>query len=173
VTAAKACNPADLKEETEYILLPDCIKALENTMNSSENCMSKPKCGKGTVDDGKCKYEPIGLVPDKTCDYIDFEKKVATLNKKCSNATFPGSFTYCNNLLKDSYLIALIDTLIDTNCIDYTNETACLTDGDCIWNNWNTDGVCLPAHCNEEGDCPYPYHCMQGICVPYDKHLED
>merc|ERR1712088_888935 len=101
------CNPAELKKTAKYTLLPDCIEALEDTMESSENCLSKGTCGKGDVGDGTCKYEPIGLLPDKTCDYIDFEKNVADLNKKCSNATIIGSFTYCNNLLKDSYPIAL------------------------------------------------------------------
>lgn len=106
VTAANACNPADLKNTTDYSDIDLCITALEATMNSSDNCLSKGECGAN----GTCNYEPIGMV-NRTCDYGKFDRDVANLlNKKCSNSTFVGSFTYCNNLLKDSYPIA-------SNCI--------------------------------------------------------
>lgn len=103
VTAAQACNASDLKSSDKYTRLEPCIIKLENTMDSSKNCLSKGKCG----DNGTCAYDPIGMVPDRTCDYIYFEKTVGDfLTKKCSNSTYVGSFTYCNNLLKDSYPIA-------------------------------------------------------------------
>ena len=72
-----------------------------------QNCLSRPACGKGYVGDGQCNYQSIGMVPDRNCDYIAFEKEVSELlNSKCSNSTYVGFFTYCNNLLKDSYPIA-------------------------------------------------------------------
>jgi len=104
VTAAAACNPAYLQILPAYANLSYCIGALETTMESSENCLSKGACG----DDGPCEYKPIGMVNDpRTCDYVVFGREVADrLNKYCTNSTYAGSFTYCNNLLKDSYPIA-------------------------------------------------------------------
>jgi len=57
-------------------------------------------------DDGPCDYQPIGMV-SRTCDYIDFDKEVAKrLNKNCTDSEVVGSFTYCNNLLKDNFEVA-------------------------------------------------------------------
>lgn len=99
VTAANACNAAALKNTTDYADIDVCITALETTMNSSENCLSKGKCGSN----GTCAYEPIGML-ERTCDYIQFDKDVAKLlNKNCTDSDVVGSFTYCNNLLKDNF----------------------------------------------------------------------
>jgi len=103
VTAASLCNPADLKNTTAYEDINVCITALENTMFSSENCLSKPACGEGSNGDGQCAYDPIGMV-NRTCDYVQFGKDVAErLNKNCTASNDVGSFTYCNNLLKDNF----------------------------------------------------------------------
>jgi len=102
VTAANACNPASLKNTTDYRDIEVCITALETTMNSSENCLSKGFCGS----DGTCAYDPIGM-GERTCDYIQFDKDVAKrLNKNCTDSDVVGSFTYCNNLLKDNFDVA-------------------------------------------------------------------
>ena len=71
---------------------------------SFQNCLSKGACG----DNGPCEYKPIGMANSpRTCDYIDFDNQVKIqINEVCSNSTYVGSFTYCNNLLKDSYPIA-------------------------------------------------------------------
>ena len=71
-----------------------------------QNCLSKPACGEGSNGDGQCAYDPIGMV-NRTCDYTQFDKDVAKrLNKNCSAADVEGSFTYCNNLLKDHFAVA-------------------------------------------------------------------
>jgi len=102
VTAANACNAAALKNTTDYADLDVCITALETTMNSSENCLSKGACGS----DGTCNYVPIGMEA-RTCDYISFDQDVAKrLNKNCTASDVVGSFTYCNNLLKDNFAVA-------------------------------------------------------------------
>jgi len=102
VTAANACNAAALKNTTDYADLDVCITALETTMNSSENCLSKGACGS----DGTCNYVPIGMEA-RTCDYITFDQDVAKrLNKNCTDSNVVGSFTYCNNLLKDNFAVA-------------------------------------------------------------------
>jgi len=99
VTAANLCNPASLKNTTDYADIEPCITALETTMNSSENCLTKPFCGNGAT----CAYEPIGML-ERTCDYVQFDKDVAKrLNKNCTDSDVVGSFTYCNNLLKDNF----------------------------------------------------------------------
>merc|ERR1711953_1073098 len=102
VTAANACDPANLKNQQSYANLNNCIAALQTTLDSSDSCLQKGACNTTT-----CNYQSIGMVPGRHCDYIAFEKEVSDLlNSKCSNSTFVGSFTYCNNLLKDSYPIA-------------------------------------------------------------------
>jgi len=103
VTAANDCNPAALlvNYTNELEDLDLCIENLTNTLNSSEDCL------KGYCLD-TCNYIPIGLANDPpTCDYRQFDRAVAKqINSKCSNSTLEGSFTSCNNLLKDSYPIA-------------------------------------------------------------------
>jgi len=103
VTAADACNPADLIAENLNSLeeIDECIDKLNRTMASSEPCLQKGNCNETF-----CRYEPIGQTSD-TCDYRKFDRDVAKLiNSKCSNSTYEGSFSWCNNLLKDSYSIA-------------------------------------------------------------------
>jgi len=103
VTAANLCNPASLKNTTAYENIDVCITALENTMTSSENCLSRGACGNGLIGNGQCAYEPIGMV-NRTCDYVQFGTDVAKrLNKNCTDSDVVGSFTYCNNLLKNNF----------------------------------------------------------------------
>ena len=90
---------------------------------SFQNCLSKGKCGTGDVGDGKCNYDPIGIV-ERTCDYTQFDKDVAKrLNKNCSASDVEGSFTYCNNLLKDHFAVA-------SNCSCGSPMTTMVS---CLW----------------------------------------
>ena len=87
-------------------------------MISFQPCLAKDGCGT----DGTCDYQPIGMFPDRTCDYIALETEVATrLNSECRNSTLQGSFTYCNNLLKNSYPIAS-----NCSCSPMTTMVRCL-----------------------------------------------
>lgn len=129
VTAASMCNPSDLKNTTDYADIDGCIASLEATLASSENCLSNGKCGDGPG--GACNYDPIGMVA-RTCDYTQFDQATAKrLNQNCSASDVEGSFTYCNNLLKDNFDVA-------SNCSnsDSVTATSCDPNSDITLDNW-------------------------------------
>lgn len=103
VTAANACDPADLIADNLDSVedIDECISNLNTTLKSSDDCL-KENCL------STCNYIPIGFDNSpSTCDYRAIDRTVAKrINSKCSNSTYEGSFTWCNNLLKDSYSIA-------------------------------------------------------------------